>query len=254
MDFATILGIIISFGLVGAALIFDGNASIFFNINALLIVLGGTFGATLTHYPLRIVLRIGSLIRKTIVSRQIQPQEVIDQFMEMAYLARREGILALEPHIKSLDNLYVRKGLQLMVDGIEPEVIRNIMETEIDNTAARHETGVGLLNALASYAPAMGLIGTVIGLVQMLRKMSDPSKIGPAMAVALITTFYGAILSNLVFLPLCGKLKHRSQKELHIMEMQLTAILGIARGENPRLLRETLEGFQAPAERQQGLF
>lgn len=249
MDFATILGLVLSFGLVGSALFFDGNASIFFNVSALLIVLGGTFGATLTNYPLRVVMRIGSLISKTLISRQTPPEQTLAEVMDMAYLARREGILAIEYHVRRMENPFLRKGLMLTVDGLEPEAIQQIMETEIDNTHLRHSTGVELLNALASYAPAMGLIGTVIGLVQMLRKMSDPSNIGPAMAVALITTFYGAILANLVFLPLCGKLKHRSQQEIHNMEMQLAGILGIARGENPRVLKETLEGFLPPSER-----
>ena len=143
----------------------------------------------------------------------------------------------------------MRKGLQLTVDGLEPESIQAIMEAEIGNTEARHETGVDLLNALAAYAPALGMIGTVIGLVQMLQNMSDPSTIGPSMAVALITTFYGAVLANLVFLPMVGKLKHRSREEIHIMEMQMEGVLGISRGENPRIIQEKLSSFQPPKER-----
>jgi chemotaxis protein MotA len=249
MDIATILGLVVSFGLISTALLFGGDFSVFLNMPSVLIVLGGTVGAILTNYPLSVVLRTGSIIRKTLVAVQPKPGDVADQFMGFAYLARREGILALEPTVRNLPNPYLRKGLQLTVDGLEPEAIKTILETEINNTEARHETGVELLNAFASYAPALGLIGTVIGLVQMLRNMSDPSNIGPAMAVALITTFYGAILANLVFLPLCGKLKHRSRQELHIMEMQLIGILGIAKGENPRVIKETLEGFKAPADR-----
>lgn len=252
MDIATILGLLVSFGLIGAALLFGGELSVFLNTPSVFIVMGGTLGAILTNYPLSVVLHTGSVIRKTIVAVQPKPGEVAEQFMGFAYLARREGILALEPTLKNMHNPYLRKGLQLTVDGLEPDSIRTILETEMRNTEARHEVGVELLNALASYAPALGLIGTVIGLVQMLGNMSDPSNIGPAMAVALITTFYGAILANLVFLPLCGKLKHRSRQELQIMEMQLLGILGIARGENPRVIKETLDGFKAPADRKNG--
>ena len=246
MDFATIFGILFSLVLVGLAL---GDIGSFVNISGLFIVLGGTFGAMLTNYPLRTALSTGAVIRKTLSATLPSSQQVAAQMLEFAYIARREGILALEPMIKELDDSYLRKGMQVMVDGLEPQTIIAIMENEINNTEGRHEVGIDMLNALAAYAPALGLIGTVIGLVQMLSSMSDPSTIGPAMAVALLTTFYGAILANLVFLPLSGKLKHRSRQEVHIMEMQLSGILGIARGENPRIIKEMLEGFQPPRER-----
>ncbi|MDL2285194.1 motility protein A [Desulfovibrio sp. OttesenSCG-928-F07] len=249
MDFATLLGLIVSFVLVGEALALGGDLSIFVNVPALLIVIGGTFGATLTNYPLKVMLQAGAIIRTTLVNRAPSSAVVAAQFMEFAYIARREGILALEPLIKQMDNHFLRKGMQLTVDGLEPESIQIIMEAEIDSTHARHSVGVELLNSMASYAPALGMIGTVIGLVQMLRTMSDPTNIGPSMAVALITTFYGAVLANLVFLPLCGKLKHNSQQEIRIMEMQLAGLLCLAKGENPRVMREMLDGFQSGKER-----
>ncbi|MDL2317087.1 MotA/TolQ/ExbB proton channel family protein, partial [Desulfovibrio sp. OttesenSCG-928-A18] len=251
MDLATILGMVVSFGLIIAALMLGGDPLIFIDVPSMLIVLGGTIGATLTHYPLSTVLSVGVVIRKTLVSK-IQPAElVIDQFMDLANRARREGILALEPIIKSIDDAYLRKGLQLTVDGLEPDAIQNILETEIGNTESRHEVGIDLCGALAAYAPALGMIGTVIGLVQMLKTMDDPSSIGPAMAVALITTFYGAVLANLVFLPIVGKLKHRSKEEILLMEMQMEGILGISRGENPRIIIEKLNSFQPPKDRKQ---
>ncbi|MDL2271862.1 MotA/TolQ/ExbB proton channel family protein [Desulfovibrio sp. OttesenSCG-928-I05] len=251
MDLATILGIAISFGLVIMAMLLGGSPVIFVDVPSMLIVLGGTVGATLTHYPLPVVLGLGKIIRKTLIAKTTSSQLIIDQFMDYANRARREGILALEPVIKSMDNAYVQKGMQLTVDGLEPEAIQSIMETEISNTEGRHGNGVDLLNALASYAPALGMIGTVIGLVQMLQSMEDPSSIGPAMAVALITTFYGAVLANLVFIPLAGKLKKRSADEIQIMEMQMEGVLGIARGENPRIIAEKLSSFQPPKERKQ---
>ena len=251
MDLATILGMVVSFGLIMTALFLGGAPTSFIDAPAMLIVFGGTFGATLTHYPLGTFLRIGAVIRKTLVTKTPSSHMIIDQFMDYANRARREGILALEPIVKAIDDPYLRKGLQLTVDGLEPSAIQNIMETEIDNISSRHEVGVELLSAMATYAPALGLIGTVIGLVQMLRTMDDPSTIGPAMAIALITTFYGAVLANLVFLPLMGKLKHRSKEEILIMEMQMEGVLGISRGENPRIIMEKLNSYQPPRERRQ---
>ena len=249
MDLATILGIAISFGLILMAMLLGGSPMIFVDVPSILIVFGGTIGATLTHYPLPVFLTLGKVIRKTLIAKTQTHQVIIDQFMDYANRARREGILALEPVIKSMDDAYVRKGMQLTVDGLEPEAIQAIMEAEISNTETRHGGGIDLLNALASYAPALGMIGTVIGLVQMLQSMDDPSSIGPAMAVALITTFYGAVLANLVFIPLAGKLKKRSGDEIQIMEMQMEGVLGISRGENPRIIAEKLSSFQPPKER-----
>jgi chemotaxis protein MotA len=174
---------------------------------------------------------------------------VIDQFMDYSNRARREGILALEPIVNGLDDAYLKKGLQLTVDGLEPDAIQAVMETEIDNTQTRHEVGMELAGAMAMYAPAFGMIGTSVGLVQMLQNLDDPAAIGPAMAIALITTFYGAVLANCICLPLVGKLKHRSRDEIKIMEMQMEGVLGISRGENPRSIMEKLSSFQPPKER-----
>lgn len=251
MDIATLAGLAVSFVLIGEAISLGGDFSAFANFPSLLIVVGGTFGATLTNFPPREIARIIRDTSRAIAQRPIKTDAVLEQFMDFAYRARREGILALEPFIKEIKDPYLRKGLQLTVDGLEPESIRAIMTTEIDNNHNRHAAGVEMFNSMASYAPALGMIGTVIGLVHMLRSMNDPSVIGPAMSVALITTFYGAIMSNLIFLPICGKLKHRVRQQTHIMEMQMLGVLCIARGENPRVLREILEGFQAPLERVQ---
>lgn len=249
MDLATLLGMIISFGLVSVAIAGGGSFLLFVDAASILIVFGGTIGATLTHYPLSTALSVGKVIRKTLVGKTPSTTGILDQFMDFANRARREGILSLEPIINGLSDPYLKKGMQLTVDGLEPESIQAIMEAEINSVEGRHETGMDLLNAMGAYAPALGMIGTVIGLVQMLQSMSDPSSIGPAMAVALITTFYGAVLANLVFLPMVGKLKHRSKEEIMIMEMQMEGVLGISRGENPRIIEEKLSSFQPPKER-----
>ena len=249
MDFATLLGMVLSFGLVGAAIASGSSLMLFIDTASILIVVGGTLGATLTHYPLGTALSVGKIIRKTLVGKTPSTSGILDQFLDLANRARREGILSLEPIINNMKDPYLKKGLKLTIDGLEPESIQTIMEAEINNVEARHQVGIDLLSAMGSYAPALGMIGTVIGLVQMLQTMSDPSTIGPAMAIALITTFYGAILANLVCLPMVGKLKHRSREEILIMEMQMEGVLGISRGENPRIIEEKLSSFQPPKER-----
>ncbi|MDR2825463.1 MAG: MotA/TolQ/ExbB proton channel family protein [Deltaproteobacteria bacterium] len=246
MDLATVIGIVTSITLIGLSL---NEPSSYWNLPSVFIVLGGTIGATLTNYPLRVVLSAGAIIKKTLFGAKPAYGAAANQLLEFSFLARREGILSIEANLKQLPDPYLRKGMQLLVDGLEPQTLAAILEAEINNTELRHETGTDLLGSMAAYAPAMGLIGTVIGLVQMLGNLKDPSSIGPAMAVALLTTFYGALLANLLFLPLCGKLKQRSKEEILIMEMQLAGILGIAKGENPRIIKETLDSFQAPQKR-----
>ncbi len=249
MDLATVIGIITSFGLVMAAIITGGSPLIFIDIKSALIVFGGTIGATLVNYPLGMVLGVVGVIKNTFFSSIEQPNAIVDKFMDYANRARREGILSLEPVIKEIDDIYLKKGLQLTVDGLEPQAIQEILETEISYRESRHEVGAEILGTLGAYAPAMGMIGTVIGLILMLQTMEDPSTIGPSMAVALITTFYGAIMANLVFLPMAGKLKQRSREEILNMEMIMEGILAISKGENPRIIQEKLSSYIAPKQR-----
>lgn len=249
MDLATIIGIVVSFGLVAAAIMTGGSLLLFVSVPSLLIVLGGTLGATLVNYPLNVILSLVGVIKNTVFANVESPQAIIDKFMDYANRARREGILSLEPIIKEIDDDFLKKGLQLTVDGLEPQVIQEIMETEITYLESRHEGGAEIVSAMGAFAPALGMIGTVIGLVQMLQTMNDPSTIGPAMAVALITTFYGAILANLLFLPMAGKLKTRSKEEILLREMVLEGILSISKGENPRIIEEKLNSFLAPKDR-----
>ncbi|WP_028574031.1 motility protein A [Desulfonatronovibrio hydrogenovorans] len=246
MDLATILGLVIAFGLVSAAILFGGSPLIFLNAPSALIVLGGTIGATLVNYPMGHVLGVIGIVKNTFMTKVDNPSRIIEQFMDYANKARREGILSLEPMLKNIDDQYLKKGLQLTVDGLEPQTIQEIMETEISYLEERHETGAEILGIMGSFAPAMGMIGTVIGLVQMLQALDDPSAIGPAMAVALITTFYGALLANLVFNPMSGKLRARSKEEILAKEMMLEGILCISKGENPRIIEEKLNSYLPP--------
>jgi chemotaxis protein MotA len=251
MDLATIIGLVMSFGLVVSAIMMGGSIMTFVSVQSVFIVIGGTIGCVLVQYPLSRVLNVFGVVRHTFFADAESPGAVIEKFMEYANRARREGILSLEPVIKEIDDGFLKKGLQLTVDGLEPQAIADVMETEIAFLGERHETGAEIMGALAAFAPAMGMIGTVIGLVLMLKTMEDPSTIGPAMAVALITTFYGAVLANLVFIPMQGKLKLRSKEEKLLKEMQLEGILCISKGENPRIIAEKLSSYLPPTERKQ---
>ena len=257
MDLATILGLIISFALVITAVILGGGSGpvaqimTFIDIPSMFIVFGGTLGATLASSPMQNIIGLGGVLKHAFLVKPINTNVIINEFMDYANRARREGILALESAVRAIPDPYLRKGLQLTVDGLEPDIIEGVLEAEIENMEARHNSSLELINAFASFAPALGMIGTVIGLVKMLKTLDDPSTIGPAMAIALITTFYGVILANLIFLPIGNKLKIRSQEEVHLREMQMEGILGIARGENPRLIREKLNSYLPPQDRKE---
>ena len=247
MDLATIIGILVAFGLVIAAL--GGDALLFFDASSLLIVCGGTIGAVLVTYPLESVLGVARIIRKTFLSKAQDPGEIIVQFVDYAGRVRREGILSLEAHLKSIPDDFLRKGLQLTVDGLDPQLIQEILETEIACLEERHLKGAEILQTFGTLAPGMGMVGTIIGLVLMLKSMNDPSTIGPAMAVALLTTFYGAVMANLVFSPMAGKLRARSREEVLTRTMIVEGIMSISRGENPRILEEKMNSYLPPKER-----
>ncbi len=249
MDLATIIGLVLAFGLVTAGIMMNSSLLIYIDIPSMVIVVGGTIGAALVNYPLGQMMSVLKVCRKTLFATLDDPKDIISRFMDYANRARREGILSLEPIIRDIKDEYLKKGLQLTVDGLEPQAIQEILETEIHYLEQRHETGAELLAAMGGYAPALGMIGTVIGLVAMLSSMNDPATIGPAMAVALITTFYGALLANLVFNPMAGKLKLRSKQEVLTREMILEGILAISKGENPRIIEEKLNSYLAPNER-----
>ncbi|MEF2146513.1 MAG: MotA/TolQ/ExbB proton channel family protein [Desulfovibrionaceae bacterium] len=251
MDLATVIGIVLSFGLVVSAILTGSSLIIFISVPSFFIVIGGTIGASLVNYPMGHVVGVVGVIKNTFFSSIQPPAEVIAQFLDYSNRARREGILSLEPVIKEIDDDYLRKGLQLTVDGLEPQTIQEILETEVSYLEERHDSGAEVVAVMGTLAPAMGMIGTVIGLVQMLQTMSDPSTIGPAMAVALLTTLYGAVLANLVFNPMAGKLKVRHKQEQLIREMIMEGILSISKGENPRIIEEKLNSYLAPKDRRQ---
>ncbi|SMC19327.1 chemotaxis protein MotA [Desulfacinum hydrothermale DSM 13146] len=250
MDIATVVGIVSAFALVIISIMMGGGLGLFINIPSLLIVVGGTMGATLVNYPLADVLGVFKVVKNVFFTKVWSTQEVVDRFVDFANKSRREGILALEAEVPTLDDEFMVKGLQLTIDGMEPDSIREILETEIEYLEERHKLGAEILTTMATFFPALGMIGTLIGLVQMLATMDDPSTIGPSMAVALLTTFYGAVAANLVCLPMAGKLKKRSQEETLVKEMVISGIVSVANGENPRVIEQKLHSFVPPSQRE----
>ena len=250
MDIATILGVISAFGLMCIAISMGGGIQLFINIPALMIVVGGTLGATMINYPVKDVLGVFKVVKKALFAKKISVTELIKRFVTFAKKSRKEGILTLEDDIKDVSDEFLRKGVQLAIDGLEPQEIREILETEIDFVRSRHQLGAEIFTTMGTFSPALGMIGTLIGLVQMLQTMDDASKIGPAMAVALLTTFYGSIMANIVCLPIAGKLRTRSKEEVLTKEMAIQGIASLSNGDNPRILEQKLQAFIPPNQRE----
>jgi chemotaxis protein MotA len=250
MDIATVLGIVSAFGLVLSAILMGGSITLFVNIPSLLIVVGGTLGTTMINYPLKEVLGVVGVVKNVFFSKLLSAKEIIKQFGDFSNKARREGILALEADVQEVEEEFLQKGIQLSIDGLEPNSIREILETEVGFIQDRHKLGAEIFTTMGTYAPAMGMVGTLVGLVQMLQNMSDPSSIGPAMAVALLTTFYGAVMANVLCMPIAGKLKTRSTEEVLVKEMMIEGVICLSNGENPRIVEQKLMAFLAPSQRE----
>ena len=247
MDLATIVGFLVGGGLV----IFGMGSSLgaFIDIPSLMIVAGGTIGAALISFPLKEMTGLAGVIQHAVFVRVKAPNDLVTQLVSFSQKARRDGMLSLESVAKEIDDEYLKKGIGLAVDGTQAELVKEILETEMDYVSDRHKAGASILDAMGGYSPAFGMVGTLIGLILMLQSMDDPSTIGPAMAIALITTFYGALFANLIFIPLGAKLKKRSQEERLRKEMIVSGIMSIQSGDNPRLVEQKLNTFLAPKER-----
>ena len=220
------------------------------NPPSLVVVLGGTVGATLITFPLGDIMKVGAVVKNAFFSNALSPLDASRQIFDLANQARREGLLSLENTLESINDDFLLRGLQFAIDGTDPQVLRNIMETELIYVEERHNLGQDLFTMMNKYAPAFGMIGTLIGLVIMLNNMSDPTSIGPAMAVALVTTLYGALFSNLVFGPIAAKLKNRSQEESLYRQLVVEGLVLIVLGEQPRMVEENIKAFLAPKLRQ----
>ena len=250
MDFATLIGILVAFGLVIISIMMGGDATWFINYPSIMIVLGGTMGATLLAYPLSEVLSVFGVARNVVLYQSQPPRKLISLLVDFAKKARSEGILSFESQLNDIDDPFLAKGLQLAIDGMESSAIEDVLSTEIQFIEERHSLGSEIFTTMGTFAPAVGMLGTIIGLVQMLMQMSDPSQIGAPMAVALLTTFYGTLLANLLFLPIAGKLKTRSKQEILIKQLAMEGVKSIQAGDNHRIVEQKLKAFISPRARE----
>ena len=252
MDIATLLGMLIGFGLVVAAIATGGSIMAFVDVPSVLIVIGGTFAITMVSFSLGEIIKGQGLMLKAVFNKGADPAAAALQILELADTARKNGVLGMQESLKDLDDFpFLQKGLALVVDGTPGDAVERMMSQEIKGMKGRHERAVGILRQAATVSPAMGLIGTLIGLVQMLGNLDDPDAIGPSMAVALLTTLYGAIMANMVFSPLAGKLERNSEEESALMNVFTMGAGSIGRQENPRRLENLLNTQLAPAKRVQ---
>lgn len=217
---------------------------------SVMIVVGGTIASTLIANPMTEVVKTLKTFPKIMKVPDVDPTSAITQIIDLANLARKEGLLALEDAVSTVDDMFFKKGIMLLVDGTDPELVRSILETEIAYLESRHKNIRGIWDYLGAQAPAWGMIGTLIGLVMMLQNLDDPTTIGPKMAVALITTFYGSVLANYIFIPVGNKLKGFSEDEILMKEVLIEGMLSIQAGENPRIIEEKLKSFLSPALRE----
>ncbi len=243
LDTATLIGLASGVFLMVWAILQGGPLGDFIHWPSLAITAGGTIAATLIHYPLYQVLGVVKVVRHAFVRRPGDPNRLISLLVDLAEQARREGLLSLEDGAERAEDPLLRKGLQLVVDGSDPEQVRHILETEIALLEERHRCGAAVFETMSQLAPAFGLIGTLIGLVQMLRLTTEPDRVGPGMALALLTTLYGAVMGNFLFMPIAGKLKARSSEEILEKEMLVEGILAVQAGDGPRIIQEKLQCY-----------
>jgi len=248
VDLATLLGLLIAFGFIIGAIATGGSMILFVNIPSILIVLGGSIAVVLMQFTVGQFFGAFRVAMKAFFHKSENPNELIQQAVSLANIARKEGMMALES--QEIENPFLNKGIQLCVDGHPPDLVRNMLSKDINLTIQRHEIGQKIFKAFGDIAPAMGMIGTIIGLVQMLANMDDPKSIGPAMAVALLTTLYGAVIANAFALPIADKLALRSDEEKMSRTLILETISGIQEGMNPRVLEELLKTFLPEGQRE----
>jgi chemotaxis protein MotA len=241
VDIATLVGLLGSFGIVIAAIITGGDPGVFVNPPSLLIVIGGSIFVVLMKFTLGQFLGAGKVAAKAFMYKSLNPEEIIAETVELADAARKGGLLSLEDKTVSSD--FMQRGIQLLVDGHDPEVVKTLLKKEAKLTSDRHEFGASVFSAVGDVGPSMGMIGTLVGLVQMLSNMSDPKSIGPAMAVALLTTLYGAMLATMVALPMADKLNVRKNEEALNAALVIDGLLAIQAGQNPRVIEQMLRNY-----------
>lgn len=244
LDLLTPIGIILGLTVVLLAIFSVGGSIMnYIQLASILIVFGGVFAALLVSFSWQDLKTLPRIVRETFQLSTYDLKELINTFVDLSTKARREGLLALEVGIEEVDNPFIKKGILLAVDGIEPDIIKDIMMAEVIAMEERHRKGRVIFEKAGEYAPSWGMVGTLVSLVIMLNNLNDPSSIGPSMALALITTLYGSLLANLFFIPMANKLELKTEEEVFVKQMIIEGIIGVQSGQNPRILEEKLSAF-----------
>jgi chemotaxis protein MotA len=252
MDIATLIGLTLAFGaLLVSVFIEGGGLAGFVNVPAIIIVIGGTLGATVLSYPMKQIIGLPAVMKHAFMFKELDAVQVMRQIVEYARKARREGILALEQEARNTDSQFLRLGIQLVVDGTPAELVREILETEVHSMRKRHSVGESIFSTMGGFAPTLGILGTVMGLVNMLARLSEPGEMGHAIAAAFCATLYGVGIANLVFLPIGNKLKLRSHHEAALYELIIEGVLALQEGDNPRVVQSKMEAFLPAKEKAQ---
>jgi chemotaxis protein MotA len=250
MDLGSVLGVVLGVAcIIISIFINDGEVISYWNLPSLFITVGGGLCSTLISFKLKDFLGIFKLCVHVFTDKKTSANETIEMLVKLSEKTRREGLLSIEPELEQMEDPFIRESLQLVVDGIESETIKDFMDTEIENMQARHGKGQAVFTTMGAIFPAWGMIGTMIGLINLLLKLDDPSQIGPSMSVALVTTFYGSVLSNFICIPMAEKLKLKSAEEVQMKEMIAEAVISIQAGENPKMLEQKLKIFLTPDQR-----
>ena len=251
MDIATIVGLVLGIGLVGSSIAMGGGGLMpFVDPPSLMITVCGSISAILITFPMQNCLAMFKVVMNCFMTKIPGTGEVIEQFKEFATVARRDGLVALESSMENIKDPFMKRGLESVVGGAEREVLEAQMEMEINYIDERHKSGKKMVDTMAAAAPAFGMIGTLIGLVQMLRTLDDPSKIGGGMATALLTTLYGAVIANMFCIPLAGKLEARNSEEVMVRELIMVGMIALIEGQTPRVMEERLSAFLANSVRE----
>ncbi|MAE66716.1 MAG: motility protein A [Phycisphaeraceae bacterium] len=249
MDLGILLGFLGTWVLIGWALLASGDVLMFIDVPSMILVVGASATVIMYATPIRYVKSVFAILKKIYFHSSDPVEKLIENMVHYAEIARRDGILSLENTTKDIKDEFIVRGIQMAVDGTDPEMIEQIMSNELENLVERHEIGKGIFDSIGKYAPAFGMIGTLVGLVIMLQNMSDPAKIGPGMAVALLTTMYGALIANAVALPLADRLGRRSSEEVLTKTIIIKGVMAIQSGDNPRIVEQKLRTFLPPAVR-----
>lgn len=250
MDFATVVGLIMAWGsVISLVYIEGGHLSSLWNLGAFILVVGGTLGVTIIGLDKEDVMSIPVILKNAFFSKPVKAEETISMLVNLSKTVRKEGLLSLEKVSESIEDEFFKKAIQIVVDGLDAEQVRNILETDLELLEERHKVGAKIFGTMGGFGPTLGIIGTVLGLVHMLANISSPDTMGPAIAAAFIATLYGVGTANLLYIPIGNKLKRRNEEEVHGRMIILEGIISIQAGDNPRILEEKLLTYLSPRSR-----